>query len=99
MGDKSQILQPGALLHEAIIGAFRANGDNFTDWCNRNGVTPAVARNATFGQSRGPNGQKLLDRLINAAGRDFVESAYARRIRKHSAEVATTFGPHEQGAA
>lgn len=87
MADKNQILQPGALLHEAIIGAFRANGDNFTDWCTRNGITPAVARNATFGQSRGPNGRKLLGRLIDAAGRDFVESAYMRRLKQHNAEV------------
>ena len=75
--------QPGAILHEAIVGGFRANGDNFNAWCKRHGITPSVARNATFGQSRGPNGRKLLARLIEGAGPDFVEHTYRRRIGEH----------------
>lgn len=75
MTEKITKFQPGAILHEAIIGAFRANGDNFNDWCRRNSITPSVARNATFGQSRGPAGEALLARLIEGAGRDFVERA------------------------
>ncbi|TDE40961.1 hypothetical protein [Antarcticimicrobium sediminis] len=86
MTEKPNLYQPGAILHEAIIGAFRASGYNFNDWCIRNGVTPSVARNATFGQSRGPNGKALLKRLIDAAGRDFVDGAYARRLSEHAAQ-------------
>lgn len=78
--------QPGAILHEAIVGAFRVSGDNFNAWCLRNHITPSVARNATFGQSRGPNGRKLLNRLIDAAGSEFVASAYKRRLADHAAE-------------
>lgn len=88
MTGKIAKFQPGALLHEAIIGAFRANGDNFNEWCKRNGITPSVARNATFGQSRGPNGTAMLGRLIDAAGADFVERAYARRLADHAAEFS-----------
>lgn len=80
--------QPGAILHEAIVGSFRANGDNFTAWCKRHGITPAVARNATFGQSRGPAGRALLARLIEGAGPDFVKRAYARRLGEHSVYVS-----------
>ncbi|WP_323780069.1 hypothetical protein [Thalassovita sp.] len=86
MTGKKPKLQPGAILHEAIVGAFRVSGDNFNAWCLRNDITPSVARNATFGQSRGPAGQKLLGRLIEAAGADFVEQAYERRLVDHAAE-------------
>lgn len=88
MAENIKKFQPGAILHEAIIGAFRANGDNFNDWCRRNGITPSVARNATFGQSRGPAGVALLARLIEGAGPDFVERAYARRLAEHAVQFA-----------
>lgn len=80
--------QPGAILHEAIIGGFRANGDNFNDWCRRHKITPAVARNATFGQSRGPSGQALLTRLIEGADPEFVERVYNKRLAEHARERA-----------
>lgn len=85
MREKLAKFQPGALLHEAIIGAFRANGDNFDAWCKRNGITPSVARNATFGQSRGPAGKALLARLVEGADYDFVSRAYAKRLEEHAA--------------
>lgn len=84
--------QPGAILHEAIVGSFRANGDNFNAWCARNGVIPSVARNATFGQSRGPAGRALLARLIAGAGPDFVKRAYARRLAEHAGYVTGKWG-------
>ncbi len=85
MSSKLTEFQPGAILHEAIIGAFRANGDSFHDWCIRNEITPSVARNATFGQSRGPAGQELLGRLIRGGGEDLIRRAYAKRLTEHAA--------------
>lgn len=79
--------QPGAILHEAIIGAFRASGDNLDQWCKRNGVNPTSARQATFGQSRGPNGRLILGRLIEAAGPDFVRHIYERRVLEHAEQI------------
>ena len=79
--------QPGAILHEAIIGAFRANGSNFDQWCHANKVKPTSARQATFGQSRGPNGQDLLARMIDAAGPDFVRHVYETRMLAHASEL------------
>ncbi len=79
--------QPGAILHEAIIGAFRANGSNFDQWCHANKVKPTSARQATFGQSRGPNGQDLLARMIEAAGPEFVRHVYEKRMLAHAAEL------------
>lgn len=87
MAQKSKRFQPGAVLHESIIGAFRASGSSFNDWCHENRITPSVARNATFGQSRGPAGRALLDRIIDAAGEDFVAQAYARRIAEHAKDI------------
>lgn len=84
--------QPGAILHDVIIGAFRASGTSFDVWCVENGLTPANGRNATFGQSRGPRGKKNLERIIDAAGRDFVRDAYLRRIAAHHDQLS-------QGAA
>lgn len=79
--------QPGAFLHAAIVGAFRANGKSFERWCKENDVHPSVARQATFGQSRGDNGQAILARLIEAAGRDFVQHVYTKRLLEHADRV------------
>ncbi len=75
--------QPGAMLHEVIVGAFRARGLTFEGWCNSNGMTPINARLATFGQSRGEVGRQKLELIIDAAGRDFVRDAYRRRLVDH----------------
>ncbi|MAS43373.1 MAG: hypothetical protein CML43_09545 [Rhodobacteraceae bacterium] len=79
--------QPGAILHEAIIGAFHAHGGSFDHWCKANGIQPSSARNATFGQSRGSRGNSILNALIDAAGRDYVVAAYSRRTREHAASL------------
>ena len=87
MTQKQAELQPGAVLHEIIIGAFRARGTNFDTWCREHGVTPSIARNATFGQSRGPGGTKILEQMIEDAGREFVFDAYRRRMIDHVAQL------------
>ena len=79
--------QPGAILHDAIVGTFRAHGGSFEKWCAKNGVLPSNARNATFGQSRGPKGQALLARIIAAAGPEFLRLAYAKRIAEYAEQV------------
>lgn len=84
--------QPGAILHEVIVGAFRARGLIFDAWARENGLTPSNARNATFGQSRGEAGQRNLEMIIDAAGRDFVRDAYRRRLTEH-------FEQFQKGAA
>lgn len=89
--------QPGSVLHAAIIGAFRANGSTFDGWCKENGVLPTVARQATFGQSQGPNGRELLARLIDAAGVDFVRHAYERRLLDHAEQIKSS--QRRRGAA
>jgi hypothetical protein len=83
MTPRTEEFQPGAILHEVIVGAFRARGLTFEGWCQQNGITPANGRNATFGQSRGATGRRNLDRIIEAAGRDFVGDAYRRRLEEH----------------
>lgn len=83
MTPRTEEFQPGAILHEVIVGAFRARGLTFEGWCQKNGITPANGRSATFGQSRGAIGRKNLDRIIEAAGRDFVGDAYRRRLAEH----------------
>ena len=80
MSRKQVELQPGAILQDVIVGAFKANGSGFETWCRDNGINPSNARQATFGQSRGPAGKALLERMIDAAGRDFVVAAYTNRI-------------------
>lgn len=69
------------------MGGMRANGITFRGWCLSNGVQETVARQSTFGQSRGENGQVLLHRLIEAAGPDFVRHVYERRLLEHADEV------------
>ena len=60
MPSKENYFQPGAILHEAIVGAFKARGGSFEHWCRDQGLQPTAVRNATFGQSRGPRGKELL---------------------------------------
>lgn len=80
MSQKPVELQPGAILQDVIVGAFKAHGLGFEAWCRENGINPSTVRQATFGQSRGPAGRALLKRVIDAAGRDFVVAAYTNRI-------------------
>lgn len=87
MKQKPQEFQPGAILHEVIVGAFRARGMTFEGWCQANGMTPTTGRQATFGQSRGEVGRRNLKRIIDAAGRDFVRDAYQRRVAEHLEEL------------
>lgn len=79
--------QPGAILHDAIVGAFKTRGLSFEAWCAANEVMPSVARNATFGQSKGPKGKQLLARMIHAAGPEVVEAAYLARLKSHVADL------------
>lgn len=81
------IFQPGAVLHEAVMGGLRANGTNFARWCRDNGVLETVARQATFGQSRGENGQVILAKLIDAAGPEFVRQVYEKRLLAHACDI------------
>ena len=79
--------QPGAILHDAIVGAFKAGGLSFEAWCAENSVVPSAARNATYGQSKGPKGRALLARMIQAAGPEVVEAAYLARLRAHVSDL------------
>jgi len=75
--------QPGAILHSAIIGAFRATGGSFEGWCRDNEVEPSNARNATYGVMKGPRGQEILAQLIEAAGSDVVRAGYLTRFNRY----------------
>lgn len=87
MTHKNPEFQPGAILHEVIVGAFRASGSTFETWCNENGILPSTARNSTFGQGRGSVGRENLERIIDAAGREFVRTFYLRRVTEHYEQI------------
>ncbi|WP_049641792.1 hypothetical protein [Candidatus Rhodobacter oscarellae] len=88
MSVKNKMFQPGAVLHEVIVGAFRSAGTSFEAWCKQNNIHTSTARMATYGQSGGDKGQALLNQIIDAAGRDVVALSYKARIERHAAEVA-----------
>lgn len=75
------------MLHDAIMGAFRSTGRAIEPWLRDNGIPRATARQAAFGQSKGPAGQELLARMIEAAGPDLVRSLYVARLYRHLEEV------------
>lgn len=87
MSEKTVRFQPGVMLHDAIIGAFKAGGGSFERWCTDNGITPTNARNATYGIMKGPRGKALLAQLIEAAGPAVVEAGYLARFQRHAAEL------------
>lgn len=87
MSPKEYNFQPGAILHDAICGAFRTRGISFERWCKENDIPAATARNATYGQSKGRSGQELLERLVHAAGHEIVRAAYADRTMRHASDI------------
>lgn len=80
MAVKNKMFQPGAILHEVIVGSFRSAGTSFEKWCAENGVHPSTARMATYGQSGGDKGVALLNKIIDGAGRDLVAVGYRKRM-------------------
>lgn len=80
--------QPGIILHEVVVGCFKASGISFHHWCKQNGVNHASAVGALKGANTGERGTALLHQLIDAAGRPVVSAAYRARIERHAAEVA-----------
>lgn len=77
----------GALLYPVIMGAFKAQGTSLDAWCRENDLAMSSIRDAVFGQSRREVGRANLDRIIDAAGRDFVRIAYRRRLVEHLATI------------
>ncbi len=72
MSFQNIVFRPGQVLHDVIAGAFRSRGTTLNDWCKTNNVPWSSIRSVTLGQSAGPRGQALLNRLIEDAGREVV---------------------------
>lgn len=79
--------QPGVMLHDAIMGAFRARGTTLHTWCAEVGISLSTVRNNTYGLSAGPKGRALLARIIEGAGEDVVRMVYVARLKAHLAEI------------
>lgn len=84
------MFQPGTILHEVIVGAFRAKGTSFRAWCDENKVNYSTARLATFGQSGGDRGKEMLQSMINDSGPSVVEAAYRERMKVEAAKLEGT---------
>ncbi|MFI0396003.1 hypothetical protein [Paracoccus jiaweipingae] len=84
---KNKMFQPGLVLYEVVLGAFKASGTPFEQWCKANDISGNTARNALKGVYTGPTGQEVLDRLIEGAGADVVEVAYRARIARHAEQL------------
>lgn len=87
MTEKTFKFQQGRMLHDAIMGAFRARGMQLEIWCAENSISPSSVRSATYGQAGGRKGHELLNRVIDAAGRSYVEQAYFERVQFHLKEL------------
>lgn len=79
--------QPGLILLDVLVGAFRANGTTFEGWCKANGLSTMNVRNAALGGSRSEMARVLLERAIDAAGREFVQTTYRRRLTEHYEQI------------
>lgn len=87
MARKTPEFQPGLILLDVLVGAFRARGTSFEAWCKSKGISSMNLRNAALGGSRTPAGLRMLDDAINAAGRDFVLQVYRDRVGEHWAQL------------
>ncbi len=88
MSFQNNVFQPGAILHEVIVGAMRSRGSSLNEWCKNNGVAWTAVRQVTFGMSAGPRSHAMLDRLINDAGREVVTAAYRIRMDAEAQKLA-----------
>ncbi len=71
---------PGKWLHEAIMGALKGRGVSFTGWCEANGILSQSMRAYTYGINSSPKSEKVLNKLIDDAGREAVLSMYFHRL-------------------
>ncbi len=90
MALQNRVFQPGIILHEVITGTLRAKGGNLSERCKSNNLSVTTVRNVTFGQSAGPRNQGLLERVIDAAGREVVTAAYRIRMGAEAQKLAQT---------
>lgn len=74
--------QPGRLLYQVIVAAFRVHGSTFTEWCKANDVSHSSARATCYGQMSSPAGRRWLSKIVEAAGRQTVEHLYVVRVRE-----------------
>jgi len=91
---KNKMFQPGLALYEVVVGTFKAAGTTFSAWCKEADINETVARNALKGVSTGTQGQEMVERLIDGAGREVVEVSYRVRMQRHlkAVESATSDG-------
>lgn len=87
MSVQPNMFQPGLILYEVVLGAFKASGIAFQVWCQDNNVNATVARNALKGVNTGTAGQAVRAKLIEAAGPEVVEIAYRTRMNTETARV------------
>ena len=78
----NKMFQPSRILYEVVVGTFKSSGTPFEVWCRQNDITPNIARNALLGASISVNGQALLERLVDGAGRQVVTVAYRQRMER-----------------
>lgn len=62
------------------MGALKGRGIKLESWCKTHGISSSVVRSYTYGLNAGPQSQKLLNKLIDDAGRDAVLSMYKHRL-------------------
>lgn len=57
---KNKMFQPGLVLYEVVLGAFKASGTPFEQWCKANDISGNTARNALRGAIPGLRGKRFL---------------------------------------
>jgi hypothetical protein len=87
MARKNPEFQPSLILLDVLSGAFRARGTTLEGWCKASGFSGMNARGAALGISKSDEAKKLLELMIDAAGRDFVFQIYRDRVVEHAAQL------------
>lgn len=88
MSFQNNMFQPGAILHEVIVGSLKTNGSSLQEWARQRGLSVTAVRNITFGMSAGVRSRALLDQLIDHAGREVVAAAYRQRMAVETRKLA-----------
>lgn len=96
---KKMKFQPGLVLYEVVTGAFRTKGASLEAWSRENGLIPNTGRNALYGASSGAAAQRLVEKMVDAAGRDVVELAYRSRMDQHTRDLDATPDTSKTGEA
>ena len=72
------VLHPSRRLYNIVLGAFRAQGTSFSEWCDEQDINRENARAALYGVWRGPKADIVIARIVAGADQEVISFLMGR---------------------